>query len=107
MTFVWGAAYEQGAGILRVLLLGTPLVYVVLIGVMLTIVLEREIALIKIMCAAAVFNILLNALVIPTWGGTGAAWTTLATETVIVIGLLLVLRDSEFAVPSRRSEAEG
>jgi O-antigen/teichoic acid export membrane protein len=41
MTFVWGAAYEQGAGILRVLFLGTPLVYVVLIGVMLTIVLER------------------------------------------------------------------
>ena len=107
MTFVWGAAYEQGAGILRVLLLGTPLVYVVLIGVMLTIVLEREIALIKIMCAAAVFNILLNALVIPTWGGTGAAWTTLATETLIVIGLLLVLRNSEFAAPSRGSEAEG
>jgi Na+-driven multidrug efflux pump len=74
---------------------------------MLTIVLERETALIKIMCAAAAFNILLNALVIPTWGGTGAAWTTLATETVIVIGLLLVLRDSEFAAPSRGSEAEG
>ena len=107
MTFVWGAAYEQGAGILRVLLLGTPLVYVVLIGVMLTIVLEREIALIKIMCAAAVFNILLNALVIPTWGGTGAAWTTLATETLIVIGLLLVLRDSDFIVPSISSKAEG
>ena len=107
MTFVWGAAYEQGAGILRVLFLGTPLVYVVLIGVMLTIVLEREIALIKIMCAATIFNILLNALVIPTWGGTGAAWTTLATETLIVIGLLLVLRDSEFIVPSRGSKAEG
>jgi O-antigen/teichoic acid export membrane protein len=107
MTFVWGAAYEQGSGILRVLFLGTPLVFVVLCGGMLAIVLEREIALIKVMCAAAVFNLLLNALVIPTWGGIGAAWTTLATETLIVIGLLLVLRDSEFIVPSRSSKAEG
>ena len=105
MTVVWGADYSKGAGVLHVLLLGTPLVFVVIVGVSLALVAGREAALIKVMCAAAVFNISLNALVIPTWGGVGAAWTTLATEAVIVIGLLLVLRESAFAVQLRRPQA--
>jgi len=107
MAFVWGPSYQEGAGILRVLFLGAPLVFIVLVGVMLTIVLEREVVLMKVMCAAALFNILANALVIPTWGGIGAAWTTLATEALIAIGILLVLRDSAFTVSLKRSRAGG
>ena len=49
---------------------------------------------IRITVAGLLSNALLNLLVIPYWGTIGAAWATFVSQTVIAIGLsLLVIRD--------------
>lgn len=94
MAFVWGAAYAEAGDILRILLAGAPLVFIVLVGGMIAVVLGRERRLMLIMLAAVVFNVSANAVAIPVWGAVAAAWTTLATELFISAGLVLTIRRS-------------
>jgi O-antigen/teichoic acid export membrane protein len=92
MTVIWGPAYVDTGGILRILLLSAPLVFVGLVGVPMAMALGQERRLMLLMGLATVFNVALNAIAIPRWGTEGAAWVTLATEMLIAGGLALTIR---------------
>jgi O-antigen/teichoic acid export membrane protein len=89
---VWGSAYAGTGGILRVLLLSAPLVFVGLLGVTVANAMGQERRLMILMGSATVFNIAANFVAIPSLGAVGAAWTTLATEVLIVAGLVQIVR---------------
>jgi O-antigen/teichoic acid export membrane protein len=87
----YGAAYADAAPMLRVLLLAFPLLCLnyglthQLIGWGA----QRAYA---VICAAALgVNVSLNVALVPTLGGLGAAWATLATEAALTIMILSVL----------------
>jgi O-antigen/teichoic acid export membrane protein len=42
----------------------------------------------------------MNAIAIPRWGAEGAAWTTLITEIVILIGLAATVRRAAELLPA-------
>lgn len=88
----WGSAYASSGGILRVLLLSAPLVFVGLLGVTVANAMGQERRLMMLMGGATVFNVTMNFVAIPWLGPVGAAWTTLATEGLIVAGLVQVVR---------------
>jgi len=46
---------------------------------------------IGIVTTGVITNIVLNAMIIPQWGAIGAAYTTVATESLIAVGLVLVI----------------
>ena len=89
---VWGSAYAGTGGILRVLFLSAPLVFVGLLGVTVANAMGQERRLMILMGLATVFNVTMNFFAIPWLGPVGAAWTTLATEVLIVAGLVQVVR---------------
>jgi O-antigen/teichoic acid export membrane protein len=98
MVTVWGSAYAGTGGILRILFLSAPLVFVNLVGVMVANAMGQERRLMWLMAFATMCNITMNALAIPQWGPEGAAWTTLITEVVILVGLVATVRRAAEAV---------
>jgi O-antigen/teichoic acid export membrane protein len=92
MVTIWGDAYRGTGGLLRVLFLTVPFLYVSLIGSVLATAVHLEHRLTHVMAAATVLNVVLNGAVIPHWGATGAACTTLATEMFIVLSLAWLMR---------------
>lgn len=89
---VWGSDYAGTGGILRVLLLSAPLVFVGLLGVTVAIAMGEERRLMILMGSATVFNVTMNFVAIPWLGPIGAAWTTLATEVLIIAGIVKIVR---------------
>ena len=92
MLTLWGPAYAGTGGILRILFLSAPLVFGCLVGVMVATALGQERRLMRLMGAATLFNVATNLIAIPRLGAEGAAWTTLATEMLITLGLALAIR---------------
>jgi len=92
MVTIWGPAYAGTGGLLRILFLSAPLVFVDLIGVMIATALGEERQLMRLMALATLFNVATNALAIPRLGPEGAAWTTLATELLITGCLAMTIR---------------
>ena len=92
MVTVWGPAYAGTGGLLRILFLSAPLVFVDLVGVMIAMALGGERQLMGLMALATLFNVAANAIAIPRWGPEGAAWMTLATEFLITASLALTIR---------------
>lgn len=92
MVTVWGPAYAGTGGVLQVLFLSAPLVFVNLLGVMVANAMGQERRLMRLMAFATICNITMNAIAIPRWGSEGAAWTTLITEIVILTGLAAIVR---------------
>jgi O-antigen/teichoic acid export membrane protein len=100
MVTVWGSAYAGTGAILRVLLLSAPLVFVNLVGIMVANAMGQERRLMWLMAFATICNITMNAIAIPRWGAEGAAWTTLITEIVILIGLAATVRRAAELLPA-------
>jgi O-antigen/teichoic acid export membrane protein len=101
----WGPAYAGTGDILRVLLMSAPLVFVGLLGVTVANAMGQERRLMILMGAASVFNIATNLLAIPWLGAVGAAWTTLATEVLIIVGIARIVRQVLRQRLGRGSEA--
>jgi PST family polysaccharide transporter len=90
MGAIWGPEYRNSGDLLRVLFFTAPLLLVGVVCASLANAIYLERKLIVIMSAATVLNLLLNFWAIPIWGALGAAWTTLATEASIMIGLAII-----------------
>lgn len=91
MPLIWGPEYRTGAPILRVLYLTVPALYLGFIGSFMASALHLEKRLLRIMTIALTVNVGLNTIAIPAWGEVGAAWTTLATETLLTVWMTAVI----------------
>jgi len=114
VPLVWGPAYATSIPILRILFLSAPFVYVAFVATFVAQALLLERAIVRILAASVLGNVLLNAAVIPRFGAAGAAWTTLASEALLAIGLIvLVARRAPREEPhgwsaaARKAEAAG
>lgn len=86
---LFGSAYEETASILWILAFAIPLRFA---STSAAAVMVSEIMLTKKVCimgVAALTNVMMNYFLIPSYGGMGAAWATVATEAVMLVLLLL------------------
>jgi O-antigen/teichoic acid export membrane protein len=91
VPIVFGPSYPDAIPLVRILFLGTPMVFTGLLAVALihTLHLEAQAIRAGAWCVAA--NVLLNAAAIPLWGGTGAAAVSLATGALWTVWLARVV----------------
>jgi len=90
---VFGSGFDDSVPVLRILSLSVPFLFLASIGSFLAMVLEVEGRAIGILSLGVAANVGLNAVLIPKFGGVGAAWTTVCSEAIVASGLLiLVLR---------------
>lgn len=92
VPLIWGSRYLDAVPILRVLYLTAAPLYVGFVASFVAYALHLERPTLRILAAAAVLNLVANAVAIPLAGPIGAAWTTLATELFIAGWLLLLIR---------------
>lgn len=88
---IFGAAYREATAITQILFLVTPALFAGQMAVTVANALRLDRPAIGIVTAGLIANIALNAMVIPQWGPIGAAYTTVATESLIAVGLFLVI----------------
>ncbi|MFV3327963.1 flippase [Pseudomonas sp. NY15372] len=85
ILLVFGEAYRESIHLLRILAVSAPLISIAL-SAGATLVTSQNIRIkVKYMLAVAVFNLILNFIVIPTWGNIGAAYTTLLSNLLLLI----------------------
>ncbi|MBL0169322.1 MAG: oligosaccharide flippase family protein [Gemmatimonadaceae bacterium] len=82
VTFIFGAGYAPSALPLQILLVIVPVALVRNVGQGVLIAFERQDLMLRTVLWAAGANVVLNIVLIPRWGMTGAAAATLATEMV-------------------------
>lgn len=82
MRLLFGEAYAPAAEALQVLVLSVPIGALREIAVAALIARRREHALLRVNAVATVVNVGLNLVLIPHYGLVGAAWATVASETV-------------------------
>lgn len=91
---IFGAAYGEATAIVQILFLVTPALFASQSAMTVANAMHIDRMAIGIVTAALTANVLLNAAVIPQWGAIGAAYTTVATESLMAVGLLLILERS-------------
>jgi len=84
---VYGDQYTEAIPVLQVLMLTVPLMYAGFCGQFMAnaMHLEKKVVVVSLICLVA--NIVANAFVIPRFGALGAAWTTLGTEALAMVGV--------------------
>jgi len=87
VPLVFGPRFADAVPLVRILFLGTPMLFTGLLAVALvhTLHLERQAIRSGLWCVAA--NVLLNAVAIPLWGPRGAAVVSLATQALWTVWL--------------------
>jgi O-antigen/teichoic acid export membrane protein len=101
VPLVFGPRYPDTVPLVRILFLGTPMLFTGLLAVALihTLHLERQAIRAGVWCVAA--NLLLNAVAIPLWGPVGAAVMSLATQALWTVWLAkLVLGHLDESAPA-------
>jgi O-antigen/teichoic acid export membrane protein len=94
IELVFGSDYASSAPILRVLFYCVPAVYLAFVASVLANTLHLEKRMVWVMAVCLLTNVATNLYAIPRWGGVGAAWTTLASETLLATwALLMVVRE--------------
>jgi O-antigen/teichoic acid export membrane protein len=94
MPTIWGPEYADGGPVLRVLYLSVPVLWIGLVGSFLAAALGRERAVALGQGLSLALNLGMNALLVPVLGATGAAWTTLVTQTALSLWLVLLIRST-------------
>lgn len=83
---------EPAVGLLRILLLSFVLNCINQIGTVHLTATHQQNRLAVVLAVAAAANIVLNLILIPEWSAAGAAWATVATQILILVGFLPALR---------------
>ncbi|MFW6058696.1 MAG: flippase [Phycisphaeraceae bacterium] len=104
IPFMFGDQYLDSVTVLRVLYLGVPSLYLVFVGTFLCNALRLERRAIIAMILCLVCNAALNAMSIPAYGAVGAAWVTLATESLLAALLWGVLIQRLRELPAEGGE---
>ncbi len=110
IPIVFGDRYDDSIGVLRILYICVPMLYVANLLGILARVARREKEAVWVLFGCLSLNVALNAYVIPRWGAVGAAATTVATETLRTLFLLylgyLILRNPGKRVGASLREVE-
>lgn len=85
---VYTAAYDDSVGVLRVLYLSVPGLYIATVAMLLASSTLREKRAVFIMAAGVALNVALNLVAIPRYGALGAAWVTVVSQTFVALWLL-------------------
>jgi O-antigen/teichoic acid export membrane protein len=91
IAVVYGGRYPDAVPMLRVLALAVPLFFVNYALTHQVIAWNGQRAYLAIALAALIANVTANLALVPAYGGLGAAWATIATETIVASGCLIVL----------------
>jgi len=91
VPWIFGAAYGETIAITQILFLVTPALFAGQTALTVANAMHLDRPAIGIVAAGVIANITLNALIIPQWGAIGAAYTTVATESLIAAGLILLI----------------
>ena len=86
MQLVYPPDFAVGAGALVVLCLAVPCVFLTYPHVQVLLARGHQRVQMRISVGAALLNVVANLWAIPRWGILGAAWTTVATEGVVLVG---------------------
>lgn len=92
MRLVYPADFAPGAEALVVLCFAVPCVFLTYPHVQVLLARGHQRVQMRISLAAAAFNVLANLWAIPRWGLLGAAWTTVATEGIVLVGCVVCCR---------------
>ena len=92
LTLLFGSAYAGGAGAFRWLLLGVAVIFLYSGARNVLIVLGQTRTDLALVATAAAINVALNCWVIPRYGIEGAALVTALSESLILVGVLWVVR---------------
>jgi O-antigen/teichoic acid export membrane protein len=92
VSFVWGDRYVNAVPVLRILYLAVPAVYVGFVVTFAAGALRSEAAAARALGVCLAANVALNLAAIPRWGPVGAAWTTVATEYLAAVWLVMLVR---------------
>ncbi len=88
VRLVFGGSYGASVAVLQILYLAVPSVFLGFVATFLAPALHLERRAVQATGVCLLANVALNALVIPRYGAQGAAWATLATETLLTGWLL-------------------
>ena len=92
LSLIAGPQFADASPLLRILSVALVVMFFGQIIGFALVAYERQRFLLMLYATLAVFNVVANLLVIPTWGAAGAAWTTVATEALAVTAALLAIR---------------
>lgn len=108
IPLVYGDKYVDSILVLRILYLCVPVLYVTTVSMTAAGALHLERRTVVAQVVGLALNVTLNAVAIPVWGATGAAVTTLVSETVVCVWVTrLTLRGLRSRYPSADAEALG
>ena len=91
VPWIFGTDYSEAIAITQVVFLVTPALFAGYTAMTVANALQLDRSAISIVTTGVIANISLNAIIIPQWGAIGAACTTVATELLIAVGLILVI----------------
>jgi len=94
IPMVFGGKYNDSIVILRILFLSVPMLYMAAVSSFFVRSIHLERRAVKIMLTCVIINIILNIFFIQIWGAIGAACTTVITETILAV-LLIILNFQE------------
>lgn len=96
MNLIAGKAFEASANALKILAFGVGIIFfgALFSNALLALNLQKRLAFIY--AAGAIFNIAANLLIVPHWGYIGAAVTTLFTEALVTIFMIVRLEGTLF-----------
>lgn len=113
IPLVFGPGFESSVPLLRILFLSVPALYVAVVATFSGNALHIERSSALVLLGAVALNLGLNAVVIPRFGPTGAAWSTVASQTLLAIVLARVVwrevvrvTGEDAAEPATETEAE-
>ena len=86
----FGEAFHPSSAALKIIVINALLMYAYMPWYQAMIIFDQQKKLLLVLLSAALINIVLNAALIPSYGLYGAAWATVITHLVILIGLLFL-----------------
>lgn len=100
MRFVAGTEFDPAGGVLAILMVGMVAVFFSTLFGHIVVIIEKQKAMILGYAATAVFGLALYAFAIPRYGMIGAAWSTVATEMLIMVIIFFAVWKTTAMVPS-------
>jgi O-antigen/teichoic acid export membrane protein len=97
---VYTGSYDESAAILRILYLSVPGLYAATVAVFVASSLNRERAAVMIVGSGVALNVGINLMVVPRIGATGAAWATVASQTLTALALMAYTYRGVAAAPA-------
>src|SRR5690606_37909493 len=109
VPLLFGREYPESVAITRVLFIASPTLFVGFVATMICMSMHLEKRVAAFSVASIAVNFALNLVVIPMWGGVGAAWVKLASESLFCVSVTVLLfvtlrtRSSAPAASDRRA----